>query len=127
MSRVLIIDDDAAFTSLLSESIHKSYPLLQVETCNNPLNALAVIRNGGFDLLLIDMEMPSLDGMKVFRFATAAGIDKNRIIILSGRETEYLREFFPLGSCLAVLNKYEAKQKEVLNMILGSLQRKVAV
>ena len=109
------------------EIIRTSYPLLRVETCNNPLNALALIRNGGIDLLLIDMEMPSLDGMKVFRFATATGIDKNRIIILSGRETEYLREFFPLGSCLAVLNKYEAKQKEVLSMILGSLQRKQAV
>ena len=127
MGKVLIIDDDIAFTVLLSELIRNSYPLLQVEACNSPLNALALIRSGGIDLLLIDMEMPSLDGMKVFRFATGSGIDKNRIIILSGRETEYLREFFPLGSCLAVLNKYEARQKEVLSMILGSLQRKVAV
>ena len=127
MGKILIIDDDEAFSTLLSAHVREFYPLLQVQTCSNPLSALALLKKGGFDLLLIDMEMPMLDGIKVFRYATAAGIDKNRIVILSGREIDYLREFFPLGTCLAVLNKYEAKQKEVLNMILSSLQKKAAV
>jgi len=127
MGKILIIDDDEAFSGLLSSHIREFYPLLQVECCNNPLSALALIKKGGFDLLLIDMEMPMLDGIKVFRYATAAGFDKNRIVILSARDINYLREFFPLGTCLAVLNKYEAKQKEVLNMILSSMQRKAAI
>ena len=80
----------------------------------------------GVDLLLVDLEMPTFDGAKIFRYATGAGVDKNRIVILSGREAEYLHEHFPLGTCLAVLNKYEAKQKAVLDMIFISLQRKAA-
>ncbi len=127
MGKILIIDDDEAFSGLLSSHIRESYPLLQVECCNNPLSALALIKKGGFDLLLIDMEMPMLDGIKVFRYATTTGFDKNRIVILSARDINYLREFFPLGTCLAVLNKFEAKQKEVLNMILSSMQRKAAI
>jgi CheY-like chemotaxis protein len=127
MGKILLIDDDEAFTKILGTYIQEYYPLLQVESCNNPLNALALIKKGSWDLLLIDMEMPTMDGFKLFRFATAAGLDKNRIVILSARETEYLRQFFPLGSCLAVLNKFEVKQKEVLNMIFSSLQRKAAV
>jgi hypothetical protein len=51
-------------------------------------------------------------------------LSKNRIIILSGRDAEYLHERFPLGSCLAVLNKYEGRQKDVLDMIFKSLQQK---
>lgn len=125
MGKVLIIDDDLAFTNLLSADIRSTCPLLGVEVCNNPLGALALIRKGDNDLILIDMEMPALDGMKIYRFATDAGVDKSRIVILSARDPDYLREFFPMGSCLAVLNKFEARQKEVLGMILKSLQSKL--
>ncbi|MBT0652759.1 response regulator [Geomobilimonas luticola] len=124
MGKILIIDDDELFTKVLSGYIHQYYPLLQVETCTNPLLALPAMKRGDLALLLVDLEMPYLDGNKIFRFATEAGIDKNRIVILSGRDAEYLHEHFPMGTCLAVLNKYEAKQKAVLDMIFNSLQRK---
>jgi response regulator of citrate/malate metabolism len=125
MGKVLIIDDDPVFTSLLSSYIHEICPLLKIEICNNPIAALALIKRNDSELILIDLEMPALDGMKIYKFATESGFDKSRIVILSARDPNYLREFFPMGSCLAVLNKFEAKQKEVLGMILKSLQSKV--
>jgi CheY-like chemotaxis protein len=124
MGKILIIDDDETFLIILSRYIQDYYPLLQVETCANPVRALAIIRDKELDLLLVDMEMPTLDGAKIFKYATDSGIDKNRIVILSGRDSDYLHEQFPLGTCLAVLNKYEARQKTVLDMIFSSLQKK---
>ena len=126
MGRILIIDDDAAFCAHLGASIRESYPLLQVEICPDPLKSLKMIREEKFDLLLIDLEMPTIDGAKIYTYATDAGFDKNRIVILSGRDADYLHDHFPLGACLAVLNKYEAKQKAVLDMIFTSLQKKAA-
>ena len=126
MGRILIIDDDKTFTNVLATSIQESYPLLQVEICSNPLASLKLIREHALDLLLIDMEMPTIDGSKIFRYAVDSGVDKNRIVILSGRDADYLHEQFPLGTCLAVLNKYEARQKVVLDMIFKSLQNKAA-
>jgi response regulator of citrate/malate metabolism len=125
MGKVLIIDDDPGFTSLLDSYIHEICPLLKVEICNNPLAALALIKRGDNELILIDLEMPALDGMKIYKYATEAGVMKARIVILSARDPNYLREIFPMGSCLAVLNKFEAKQKEVLGMILKSIQSKL--
>ena len=125
MGNILIIDDDPAFTSLLFSYIHEICPLLKVEICNNPIAALALIKKGDNELVLIDLEMPALDGMKVYRYATESGVQKNRIVILSARDPDYLREFFPMGSCLAVLNKFEARQKDVLGMILKSIQNKL--
>jgi response regulator of citrate/malate metabolism len=125
MGNILIIDDDRAFTDLLDSYIRKICPLLKVEICNNPLTALALIKKGDNELIIIDLEMPALDGMKVYSFAIDAGVDKKRIVILSARDPEYLREFFPMGSCLAVLNKFEARQKEVLGMIFKSIQKKL--
>ena len=126
MGKILIVDDDAIFLEFLANYVKTYYPLLDVETCTSSVNALDAIRKKKIDLLLVDLEMPMLDGFKIFKYATDAGIDKNRIVILSGRDADYLHEHFPMGTCLAVLNKYEAKQKDVLNMIFSSMQRKVA-
>jgi CheY-like chemotaxis protein len=125
MGKILIVDDDEVFLRLLSKNIKRDYPLLQVETCTSPVKALASMKEG-LDLLLVDFEMPQLDGTKLLKYATEAGIDKNKIIILSSHDAEYLHEHFPMGSCLAVMNKYDINQKAVLEMIFKSLQRKAA-
>ncbi|HBG04032.1 MAG TPA: histidine kinase [Geobacter sp.] len=126
MRKILIVDDDAPFLQALREKIQSLYPLLEVEACTDPFQALAVLKREKVDLLIVDLEMPLLDGTKIFNFAVSVGMDKNRIVILSGREADYLHEQFPMGTCLAVLNKYEAKQKAVLDMIFSSMQRKAA-
>ncbi len=124
MGRILLIDDDPAFTRFLAAYIADNYPLLKVETRNNPVSALHSIKSGGYDLMLIDLEMPAMDGLKLLKFAVSAGMDKNRIVILSGRDADFLHNVCPMGSCLAVLNKYEARQKSVLDMVFNSLNRK---
>lgn len=127
MGKILLIDDDPAFTRLLEEYIAGQYPLLLVEVCNNPLEALAAIRRAPYDLILIDFEMPTLDGRKVMNFAVQSGIEKNKIVILSSRDADFLHEQCPMGSCLAVLNKHEVRQKAVLDMIFSSLNKKAAL
>ncbi len=123
MKKILVIDDDAAFLKLLEEYVEERYPGLHVLTCNDPIKCLVFITED-LDLLLVDLEMPGLDGAKILSYATSKGLSKNRIVILSGRDAEYLHERFPLGSCLAVLNKFEGKQRDVLDMIFNSLQKK---
>jgi CheY-like chemotaxis protein len=123
MGKILLIDDDAAFLKLLEEYVKERYPGLHVLTCNDPVKCLVFVTDD-LDLLLVDLEMPGLDGAKVLSYATSRGLSKNRIVILSGRDAEYLHKRFPLGSCLAVLNKYEGKQQDVLDMIFKSLQEK---
>ena len=126
MGKILLIDDDRGFTDFLSGYIRETYPLLQVEICNSPVSALQRIKAGGYDLMLIDLEMPTMDGLKVLGFAIQAGADKNRIVILSGRDADILHDLCPMGTCLAVLNKFEARQKLVLDMIFNSLHKKVS-
>jgi CheY-like chemotaxis protein len=123
MKKVLIIDDDAAFVKPLVAYIAERFPGLEVQTCTEPVRGLAAI-TADLDLLLVDLEMPGIDGGKILAYATAKGLDKRRVIILSGRDADYLHERFPMGCCLAVLNKYEAKQKAVLDMVFSSLQQK---
>ncbi len=122
MSKILIIDDDAGFLKRLREYMQERYPELVVATCTDPVKCLPSITTD-LDLLLVDLEMPGLDGTKVLSYATSIGVDKNRIIILSGRDADYLHKKFPMGSCLGVLNKFEKNQKDVLDMVLNALQQ----
>jgi CheY-like chemotaxis protein len=126
MGKILLIDDDEAFLKLLEEYVEERYPGLHVLTCNDPIKCLASITDH-LDLLLLDLEMPGIDGAKILSYATSKGLNKSRIIILSGRDAEYLHHRFPIGSCLAVLNKYEGRQRDVLDMIFNSLQKKSQV
>jgi CheY-like chemotaxis protein len=123
MKKILLIDDDAAFLKVLKEYVAEHYPGLEIMICNDPLKCLVNITDD-LDLLLVDLEMPGLDGSKVLSYAVSKGVSRNRIIILSGRDAEYLHKRFPMGSCLAVLNKFEGKQRDVLDMIFKSLQDK---
>jgi len=127
MGRILLVDDDPAFTRFLAAYIADNFPLLTVEVCNNPISALHSIKVGGYDLMLIDLEMPAMDGLKLLHFAVGAGMDKNRIVILSGRDADFLHGICPMGTCLAVLNKFEARQKSVLDMVFNSLNKKSEV
>lgn len=125
MGKILLIDDDAAFLRLIHEYVEAHYPELDVLTCNDPIKCLVNITES-LDLLLVDLEMPGLDGSKVLAYAVSKGLNKNRIIIISGRDADYLHDRFPMGTCLAVLNKNEGKQKRVLDMVFKSLQKKTA-
>jgi CheY-like chemotaxis protein len=122
MGIVLLIDDDKAFLRLLERYVERRYPGVDLLTCDDPLKCLADITED-LDLLLVDLDMPGLDGSKILAYAVSRGMNKNRIIILSGHDSDYLHERFPMGSCLAVLNKFEVQQEEVLDMIFSSLQQ----
>ncbi len=123
MKKILLIDDDRLFLDYLTSYIRERYPQLEIMAFNNAMQGLANI-NSDLDLLLLDLEMPELDGSKLLAYATEKGIDRSRIIILSGRDADYLHKCFPMGQCLAVLNKHEARQKAVLDMVFDALQKK---
>ncbi len=125
MQKVLMIDDDQLFLDYIEDYVHARYPALEFTTCLDPIRGLAAIHDE-LALLLLDLEMPGLDGRKMLGYAVAKGVGRNRIIILSGRDAEYLHKQFPMGSCLAVLNKHEMRQKAVLDMIFSSLHEKCA-
>jgi CheY-like chemotaxis protein len=123
MKKILLIDDDRLFLEVLTNYVRERYPNLELITCDEPLQGLAQI-DKDIDLLLLDLEMPKIDGGKLLSYAIEKGLDRSRIIILSGRDADYLHDRFAMGECLAVLNKNEAKQKAVLDMIFDALQKK---
>lgn len=123
MKKLLYIDDDAAFLREMARHVRERFPLIELITCQNAIEALTLI-DPSLDLVVIDLEMPMVDGRKLLNFAIARGLNKEKIIIISGRDADYLHQVIPMGQCLCVLNKHEASQMAVLDMVLDAIEKK---
>lgn len=64
--RILLIDDDAALRQTLAEqlSLHEEFEVVEAET---GAKALDEVKNGRFDLVILDIGLPDFDGREVCR------------------------------------------------------------
>lgn len=113
------MDDNRVFCEFFRRDAAKRYPALDVKIFTDPGEALSAL-DPSVDLLLLDWEMPKIDGAEFLERAVKKGLPRKRVVILSGHTAEELHEKFAMGSCLAVLEKYEVIQKKVLDMILSA-------
>jgi DNA-binding response OmpR family regulator len=84
-NRILIVDDEDD-VNLLFKMVLEDYGF-KVDTFNDPLVALQNFRGGSYDLLLLDMLMPKMNGFELYQkmrmiddkvkicFLTASGIN----------------------------------------------------
>jgi len=125
LSRIIIVDDHEAFCVMWADFLASNYPgKAIIEVFTNPFNAFPHL-GPDISLLLVDYEMPQIDGKKFVEYAAAKGVSRNRIIITSARDADDLHKLFPKGTCLAVINKQDPAQNEAFLMILDSVMRKL--
>ena len=122
--RVIIVDDSPAFCDLWSNFITERYGnAAQVESYSHPYDALPKI-DAAIDLLIVDLEMPGMDGKKFVEYARQKGVSPRRIVITSSHSADELHERFPIGEAIAVINKTDSRQQEAFLMILDSVMRR---
>lgn len=63
---VLAVDDDPLTIDLI-ESIFETQPIYRLLTADSGEKALELLRAGGVDLVLLDLEMPNMNGLDAFR------------------------------------------------------------
>jgi CheY-like chemotaxis protein len=63
LSRILYVDDDASMRELVRESL-ASQADISVVTCTSGFEALIIVGQLRPDLILLDVEMPRLDGIE---------------------------------------------------------------
>ena len=119
--RVVLVDDSTAYAASWRAIFAERYgDRVAFEAFQDPVAALGRL-GPDVDLLLVDLEMPVLDGRSVARLAKERGVSEKRIVIVSGHDADELHRLFPKGACLAVINKTEAQQQSAFLMILDSV------
>ena len=80
-AKILVVDDEPAVRESLDEILRlEGYSVVSVE--NGDL-AIKTLQSESFDLILLDLKMPGMDGIDVMRLATKITPD-TKIILLTG-------------------------------------------
>jgi CheY-like chemotaxis protein len=98
--RILIVDDDAdvtlTFKAGIEENNNDPNTRIEVYTSNDPMSALLEFKPNFYDLLLVDINMPRMNGFELSEKILAIDINV-RICFMSNGEInrEALREIYP--------------------------------
>jgi CheY-like chemotaxis protein len=122
--RVVVIDDSKVQCAVWKRLLEERYAgRVTVESYDDPREAVSALADD-IHLMLLDWEMPWLDGREVLDAARERGVDLKRIIITSSHPADRLHEEFDDTGCLAVIEKAEPEQQAAFLMILDSIMRR---
>ena len=141
MTRILIVDDEAAASNILKMLIEKHIPAAkEVKTCNSPEEALNIIAEWQPNLLMLDIEMPNMNGFDLLNrtgnadfdviFTTA--YDKYAIKAIRFSALDYLLKPVDITELQNAVNKHLVKkefykpkeQQQLVSNLISNLQQK---
>ena len=91
--KCLVVDDEELARKLLASYIGKVAHLELVGLCENPIEAMEILRNTTIDLLFLDIQMPELKGTDLAKMIPAS----TRIVFTTAY-SEYALEGFELNA-----------------------------
>lgn len=107
--RIVAVDDNPVVTlftaAILSQAGH------EVETAPSAAEGLIVLQRDPPDLLLLDLEMPGLDGLELLRLLKDKGICKKTPVLLLTAESDdhFVARARELGAVGYLTKPFEAK------------------
>ena len=94
-ARLVVVEDDDSIRDLLGAGLR--FAGYDVQTVANGAGALQMITDRRPDLVLLDVNLPDMDGFEVCRRLRAAGDDVPVIFLTARRETDDMRAGFGQG------------------------------
>ncbi len=83
-AKVLLVDDETEFTTTLSERLELRG--MEVFTAANGPEALKLAKDHRFDAVILDLQMPGMDGIETLKRLLTGDADQ-QVIILTGHAT----------------------------------------
>ena len=81
MATILIVDDEKAIRRTLKEILE--YEKYKIDEASDGVEGLSMIKKNAYDVVILDIKMPKMDGMEVMEEIKNSGIDVP-VIMLSG-------------------------------------------
>ncbi|MEK6581149.1 MAG: response regulator [Nitrospirota bacterium] len=95
--KILIINNDPDMVTLLSMLIREKTPY-KTEVTNNPLEAIEMVKQGGFSVVIAEMKMPVMDGLEILEAVKHIAEDIPVIILSAYGDVESALEAMHKGA-----------------------------
>lgn len=96
--RVLVLDDSPVIRQVVGRILEESDVPLVVEEAEDAEHALDVVREGGFDVLLVDYVLPGMDGAEFLEILRDEGIRTPAMALTGQRDPELAERFLEAGA-----------------------------
>lgn len=105
LETILIIDDDVALTKVLKEELQSvGY---NIEVINDGQEALERLTSEYFDLILLDLKMPNVDGFDVLKELQKRGYPGKLIVLTAYADVENAIQAKKLGASSFLAKPYD--------------------
>ena len=94
--KILLIDDDDIFNSVVRHKLKKNHT---VECTTNPYTGLGMLIMNEYDCVVIDYEMPSVNGLELIKVIRGNELTKNMptVLLTSYAETDVITKALESG------------------------------
>jgi len=122
-SKILIVDDEVSQAVLLKGFLEKKG--YEVTTEQDPLNAITLVRNQEFDLMIADYRMPNMDGLQLIKaireidpeigmiMASAFGNIETAVEVIKSGASDFMTKPIDLKELLVLIDR-SIDKKELL-------------
>jgi DNA-binding NtrC family response regulator len=121
--RILSVDDEQTVQDLLS--MHLMLQGFEIKTAANGEEAISLLESESFDLVLLDIEMPKMDGLEVLRYIKNRHIEVCPIMLTGADDLRAFAECARWGAFDYLPKPYNFH--EMMNTIERALARAVQV
>lgn len=105
-SRIMVIDDNSDIGLTLRMGLEINDKTMQVDCYDNPVTALAEFRPDSYDLLLIDVNMPVMNGFELCQKVLQKDLNVRVCFMTAGEiNMDAAREVHPLKSIGCFIKK----------------------
>ncbi|HOE16652.1 MAG TPA: response regulator [Syntrophorhabdaceae bacterium] len=115
-ARILVVDDEENIRLLFKEELEEEG--FEVDLASNGLEALDKLKEGRFDLVVLDIKMPGMDGIQALNEIKNA--NKDQPVILCSAYGEFKQDFSSWVSDGYVVKSADTRElKQTIKNILG--------
>ncbi|NVJ89450.1 MAG: sigma-54-dependent Fis family transcriptional regulator [Flavobacteriaceae bacterium] len=125
MSKILIIEDEAAIRRVLKKIIQEESENYNVEEAEDGLQGLELIKNNDFDLVLCDIKMPKMDGVEVLEKSKKIKPETPIVMISGHGDLDTAVNTMRLGAFDYISKPPDLNR--LLNTVRNALEKKVLV
>jgi two-component system, NtrC family, nitrogen regulation response regulator NtrX len=125
MSKILIIEDEAAIRRVLTKILSEESDTYQVEEAEDGLQGLEKIKNSDYDLVLCDIKMPKMDGVELLEAVKKIKPEIPMVMISGHGEMETAIQTMRLGAFDYISKPPDLNR--LLNTVRNALDKKQLV
>ena len=121
MIKILVVEDDPMVSKFNEHYIKQMKDFKLIDSARNSEQALELLKQNTYDLVLLDIFMPAIDGLELLQEIRLKGYNVDVIVVSAANDKERIQQALRLGAVDYIIKPFEFER---FNMALTNYKAK---